>query len=133
VSKKLKRCIEITRSLKPEMQSGKNFHCSFIFDGARLLSIGFNSYKHGHLAHKFGEYPPTRGGTNYKPCRHSETECLNRLKKVPNNFTMINTRINNQGEIAMARPCPNCEKVLREKKFKKLLYTINDKEYGILT
>lgn len=115
------------------MQSGKNFHCSFLFDGPRLLSVGFNSYKHGHLAHKFGEYPPTRGGTNYKPCRHSETECLNRLRKIPNNFVMINTRINNQGEIAMARPCPNCEAVLRTKKFKKLLYTINDKEYGTLT
>ena len=132
MSKKLKRCIEITRSLKPEMQSGKNFHCSFVFDGARLLSIGFNSYKHGHLAHKFGEYPPTRGGENYKPCRHSETESIKRLRKVPKNFTLINTRIDNQGKVAMARPCPNCLREVQKLSPKKIIFSIDEHTHGVI-
>ncbi len=132
MSKKLRRCIEITRSLKPELQSGKNFHVSFLYDGPRLLSIGCNSYKHGHLAHKFGEYPPTRGGKNYKPCRHSETECLNRLKKIPKNFTMINIRVDNQGNVAMASPCKNCAAVLKKLSPKKIIFSINEHTHGII-
>lgn len=36
------------------------------------------------------------------------------------------------GSFAMAKPCRNCQKVLRSKKVKKVYYTISQNEYGVL-
>jgi tRNA(Arg) A34 adenosine deaminase TadA len=35
-------------------------------------------------------------------------------------------------EFAMARPCFDCRKIMRTKKVKKVYYTINNQQYGIL-
>mgnify|MGYP003489874095 CR=1 FL=1 len=132
MNKKILRAIEISRALRPQKQSGKNFHCSFGFLRSKIVGIGWNSYDESHLEHKFGKYHPTRGGENYNAGRHSETQLLRRLKISTKDLTIINVRVGYKGEILMARCCLNCERVLREKGFKKLLYTITETEFGVL-
>jgi tRNA(Arg) A34 adenosine deaminase TadA len=36
------------------------------------------------------------------------------------------------GEFAMARPCLDCQKVLKSKRVKRVYYTISNAEYGVL-
>jgi len=35
----------------------------------------------------------------------------------------VNVRIDQRGELALAKPCQNCERVLRQVGFKKLFYS----------
>jgi tRNA(Arg) A34 adenosine deaminase TadA len=36
------------------------------------------------------------------------------------------------GEFAMARPCVDCQKILKSKRVKRVYYTISHNEYGVL-
>lgn len=36
------------------------------------------------------------------------------------------------GELAMSKPCPGCERILRHRGVKRVMYTINENEYGVL-
>lgn len=64
MNKRLVRTIEFAQALMPIKSTGRVFHLATIYDGPRLLSIGYNNYKHEHLRHKFGEYKALRGGEN---------------------------------------------------------------------
>jgi len=35
------------------------------------------------------------------------------------------------GTLAMSRPCPDCQAILRSKRVKKVYYSINPEQYGI--
>ncbi len=132
MNKKITRTIEIARLLQPTKMSGKNFHVSAAFKKSKMVGLAWNTYDDAHLTHVFGEYGPTRGGENYNPGRHSECQLLKKLRMPTEDLIIVNVRLGKNGEPMIARCCGNCERVLREKKFKKLLYTINNKEYGIL-
>lgn len=132
MNKKLSRAIEIAKCLKPLKQSGKNFHCSIAYSKNKIVSIGYNSYTHENLDHRFGKYKPTRAGSNYKACRHSETEMLRKLKIPTKNLIICNVRIDNNGEVAMAKCCPNCQKVLDSLGYRRIFYSISETEFGTI-
>ena len=41
-------------------------------------------------------------------------------------------RVAGHGSYALAKPCRNCERVLRNKGVKKVYYTISNNEYGVI-
>lgn len=41
-------------------------------------------------------------------------------------------RMSKNGEMANAKPCPNCERILRKKGVKKVIYTTGPTEYEVL-
>jgi len=132
VNKKLSRIIKIAKALKGEKQSGKQFHVSAAFRKNKIVGIAWNDYQQPNLTHRFGVYKPTRGGSNYKPCRHSETELLKKLRLPTKDLTFVNVRIGNNGQPMMAHPCPNCQRELERFGFKKLHYSITENEEGII-
>jgi uncharacterized protein with PIN domain len=60
---------------------------------------------------------------------HSEFRIAKKLDKGAIVFV---TRVNSDGSFRNAKPCPNCEMVLRKKMVKRVYYTISDNEYGVL-
>lgn len=133
VNKLLLRTIDLARALQPEKTTGRSFHVATIYDGPRLLSIGYNNYNHEHLRHKYGEYKPTRGSTTkYIPGRHAEIESLRRLKVPCNNLTMCVVRIDRNGELAMSQPCKNCREKLDALNLKRIFFSISESSYGFI-
>ena len=133
MNKRLVRTIELAQALMPTKSSGRVFHLATIYDGPRLLSIGYNNYKHEHLRHKYGEYKPLRGGeNNYIAGRHAEISAINRLRGDKKNLTMCVVRIDRNGNISMSKPCLNCGRELKKFSFRQIIYSINSNEYGII-
>lgn len=133
MKKKILRAIDIARALKPNHQSGQHFHVSIAYKRSKIVSIAWNDYQLCHLYHRYGHYRPTRNeGANYKVTRHSEIRLLQKLILPPQDLVLINVKINADNEPSMAKPCENCARVINNL-FKRVYYTIDSDNYGILT
>lgn len=89
------------------LPSGRSKHFSFILDGYRVLSEGWNqTFKTHPLAAKFG---------HRFSAIHAE---LDAIRKFPmeNSYlkfcTMVNVRIMADGTIGLSKPCVHCQKLL---------------------
>ena len=130
---KFKRLEEITKSLKPVCQTGKSFHATFVYNKNKLICTAHNNYNKMHPYYKFGNYKPTRSNSNkYIPGLHSEVAALIKMGNMDcSNLTFANVRIDNNNQVAISKPCRNCEKLLIEIGFKTLWF-YNGKEYTTL-
>ncbi len=130
MSIKFKRLEEITRSLKPVHQTGKSFHATFVYNKNKLICTAHNNYNKMHPYYKFGKYKATKNNNNkYIPGIHSEVAAL--LKMGSSNctsLTFVNIRIDNNNNVAISKPCPNCQNLLDSIGYKNLWY-YNGKNY----
>ena len=119
------RYVEIARALKSKHQNGRSFHVTCIFDKSKLLSLGFNNYAKEHPRHKYGVYEATKPGCNYVSGVHSEISSLLKLGEEDcSRYTFLNIRLDNNNKVALAKPCPNCFRVLKNQVgFKRIYYT----------
>jgi len=62
------------------------------------------------------------------PSIHAEVRCL---RKMDMGGVIYVARVASEG-LALARPCPTCQRILKGKKIKKVVYSISDLEYGTL-
>lgn len=63
-----------------------------------------------------------------EPKAHAESRCLN---KSGLGATLWVARICRDGQLAMAKPCKKCQALIRNKKVKRVYYTISNNEYGV--
>lgn len=63
------------------------------------------------------------------PCGHAETRLARKLDR---GAIVYVARVRADGSFGNAKPCANCEKVLRQKGVKKIYYSLGDEEYGVL-
>ncbi len=90
-----------------DLPQGRCKHFSYILDGNKLVSFGWNFPKKTHtMAHRF----------SYKYAKiHSE---LNAIKNFPYpvrelcNFSMVNVRIGLDFRVRMSKPCIKCQELL---------------------
>jgi deoxycytidylate deaminase len=124
IHKKIKKCIEISKCLKKDKESGRSFHCTFIYNKNKLLSIGFNSYKKLHRRHIFGAYKGTKDNPEqYIAGIHSEIDALIKLGKTDcSKLTFVNVRIDKNKQANISKPCENCFRVLQGLGFKQIYY-----------
>ena len=125
MNKILEKCVEITRGLKPNKQNGRSFHTTFILHKNRILSIGWNNYNKMHPYHKLGKYIGYKcNPEKYQPSLHSEISAILKLGEEDlRKYSFVNVRIDGRNNLALAKPCPNCERVLGQVGFKKLFYS----------
>lgn len=120
------RLVEISRALKDEKQTGKQFHVTFAIRKHRILRIAFNNYTKTH--------PSTinyisRFGNNktYVASQHSESSVYGWLIKNnfdPTDLNFVNIRIAPSQNISLAAPCPNCyELQLRKFGYRRFYYS----------
>jgi len=76
----------------------------------------------------------SRNGSTPSPCGKSPTCHAERkaIRKSDYGATLYVARVTKNNEIAMAKPCASCLVALRSKRVKRVYYTINEKEYGVL-
>lgn len=131
MNRRLEKCIEIASSLRPHKQNGRSFHATFIFDKKRIVSIGTNDYNKHHPYHKMGKYLGYKENPeNYKPCLHSEISAIIKLGEEDlSHYTVVNVRVDKNNQIALAKPCLNCLRVLQQTGYKKLFYTDPEKGF----
>lgn len=111
-----KRLKDIAVALKPRQQTGKCFHVTFIYDKSKLLSIGVNNYN--RLKNRFSTH-----NDRHNLGLHSEFAAILKLGLDDcNKLTFINVRIDNNGKLAMSKPCCNCQMLLQQVGYKKLWY-----------
>lgn len=100
-----------------------NKHFSYLLDGNKIVSVGFNnSKKTNPLAAKHNYY---NGNI------HSELDVIKRYKGSVNDLrymTMVNVRVNRLGKVQNSRPCQECEIFLQTFDIKKIFYT---NSYGL--
>jgi hypothetical protein len=63
------------------------------------------------------------------PTAHAEHRCV---KKMDVGGVVYVARVLRDGSLAMSKPCPDCERSLRGRGIKKVYYSINDVEYGVM-
>jgi deoxycytidylate deaminase len=124
MDQKIKKCIEITKCIKKDKESGRSFHSTFIYDKGKLLSIGFNNYKKLHRRNTFGPYKGTKDNPEqYIAGLHSEIDAIIKLGRTDcSRLSFINIRIDNNNNPNMSKPCENCFRVLQGLGFKQIYY-----------
>jgi hypothetical protein len=71
-------------------------------------------------------------GTTFERCPPAHAEArLARKLDVGSVVYVARTR-KEDGKLAMAKPCKDCERVMRQRGIKRVEYTINEHEYGVL-
>lgn len=102
-------------------------HFSFVYYKSRLISIARNSIK----THPINLYNP-RYGLSGADITYTKGSCselnafikIRNLTNIPfNKLTLINIRIDNNGRLALSRPCSSCFSLLRYLNPKEIFYS----------
>ena len=97
---------------------------------SRVIAVSFNKTKGCPIQEKYNVYrgfeiPFNRYGT------HAEMGCISQIMNLDIDFSKVHIyvyRENKNGDLAMAKPCPACEKAMRDLGIKNVDYTcINGK------
>ena len=62
---------------------------------------------------------------NKKPPAHAEARLM---RKVDAGSIVVVARVTNDGQLAMAKPCPHCEAALRNKRVKRVFYSVSPED-----
>lgn len=102
-------CLEIPRQKK---------HVSLVLHKNRIISIGRNYFKTHPEAHRLGYL--------YNEM-HSELDAYRKIPYYLKNkkLTLVNVRMNSNGELRMSKPCPVCSNWCVEI-FDRIYYTDNE-------
>lgn len=123
--KRFQKAIEISYALKPKLQTGRAFHTSFIFCRSKILAIGVNDYTKPHPENRFGRYRGYKyNAAKYQPGLHSECSAVIKAGLEDcSRLIILNLRIDNNGRLNNAHPCPNCAGVLEQLNFRRIYYS----------
>lgn len=104
-----------------EFSTCKQQHGAIIIKGGSVLSVGVNCNKND---------PTFIGEATKNWSVHAEIAALRVLKDTNlKNATIYIARINKRGKPMMSKPCPKCEKAIKNAGITKIVYTID----GIIT
>jgi deoxycytidylate deaminase len=143
---------ELPRLFKPAMEASKeaihhqhHIGCAIYYKN-KLISSGYNNNDKTHplckdyykiklkeLGVKEGDNHPLGHKFTDSVSIHAEVSALIKAKKFLQNLSesdkrkvfIVNYRANSRGELAMARPCSGCSKVLRDFGITKGIWTTN--------
>ena len=80
-------------------------HASIIYRNGNPIAFGFNN--------------------GYQHAEEDATEFLEVYGKTKST-TMLNVRLTAGGRIGLSKPCSSCMEMLKEKKFRKVIYSTNE-------
>jgi len=108
-------------------------HCAIVAQGSKILGVGYN--RHGWSSKQKGKYCARK--QNSAMCSvHAEVDALLKVasKEDIKGSTVYVVRINRKNELAMSKPCPMCETILREHGVKRAFFSVSEDEnaYGVV-
>lgn len=122
----LNRLIEISYALKGKtLSGGRNWHCAFVLNKSKILSIGVNAYHKTHpKANELG-YPVFAG-------IHAElSACLKLGLTDCSKYHIVVIRIDNENKLNLSKPCKSCARLLLGLNFNKenIIYSNNNGQF----
>lgn len=88
-----------------------------------------SSREQRHASIVFRSGTPVAFGYNNEN-KHSEENAISEAYMIAGvtgkGATIVNIRITRGGKIGLSKPCPACLDLLKEKKFRKIIYSTND-------
>lgn len=96
---------------------------SVLVKGGSVQAVGFNKLKNSPLILSLDS--PCVGVST-----HAELSALKRVKD-PKGMTLYLARINKNLSPVLAKPCTNCQKMLRSVQIKQVIFSIDSDTYGI--
>ena len=95
--------------------------------GGKLLAIGWNSCKTHPIQAKYNSAQRGFDGYTYRSTIHAEMMVLNKIKYLDINFNKVKLFVwRGKDTPRLAKPCPACEKAIRDLGIKHIYYTGND-------
>lgn len=112
-----KRTCEISKALKPSLQTFRSFHTSIIWNSNKIISIGYNTNKTHPKSLDFN-YPWASFGV------HAELMSVlrGRLENYKG-FSIYIVRTDNNNETALSKPCEFCSKLIKLMQFEEIFYS----------
>jgi deoxycytidylate deaminase len=108
------------------------FLCALIVRGGSIISVGFNKKPTNTFVEHYADV--ARGKRDYCMSTHAELDaiCKARAKVDLRGTKLYVTRIKPSGGMGMARPCEICMGALENYGIKRVYYSIENNEYGVL-
>lgn len=102
--------------------------CALIIKGGKIVSIGFNNNKYHSIIDKYNnkDYPITL---------HAEMNAILKARAKGINIKgskMLVLRLLSDGSVAIAKPCEVCQRIIKDYGIKRVKYTINNNNIGLL-
>ena len=102
---------------------------AILVDGSSIVSKGFNK---PDKTHRLAYWNHCKDKAEHATM-HAEIDALiNVCKKVSEKCTLYVVRLDAKGSLALAKPCEMCMDVIKNMKIKKVIYSIEERHYGII-
>jgi len=122
--------LAIEEAKKVRVQSDYKFFQlgAVLFTNKKIIVSACNSNKTSPSQAKYNTFRFDFDGSNFKPCNHAEIAAIRKFTRLKSNIRssdlcVLVYREHADGSKALARPCPACEKALRDLGIKYVYYT----------
>lgn len=104
----VQRATQIARALLPQTRGMRTSHLAFLIRKDKIEKIGLNKSK---THPKIPQHPYHDGYVGI----HAELDCVLKIDKEDlSDYKMLVLRIGRDEKLAMSKPCPGCQSVLRQ-------------------
>lgn len=129
VDKSVKTAFQLFPSLYQKSKKGNRFHFAFAFKRSTLIGIGINKYQTDPKIYKLGKQFGCFKQKNFKT-PHAEMDLVGSLlREWDNSIKIVSLRISPVHGLMMAKPCSECQKILKIIEYKDLYYSNEDGEF----
>ena len=95
--------------------------------GGKLLAVGWNSCKTHPTQARYNSLERGFDGYAFKSTIHAEMMVINKIKYLDINFSKVKIFVwRGKDKPRLSKPCPACERALRDLGIKHIFYTGND-------
>jgi deoxycytidylate deaminase len=117
------KLIDIARANILLPDSGKR-HFSFIMDGKKIISFGWNrSWRTHPIAKRYG---------HRHDCQHSELHAILNFQYPIRElrwYDLVNIRLHKNGNVALSKPCNSCQEMLADFGVSNIFFSAQNGEF----
>jgi deoxycytidylate deaminase len=126
-----KKIIELSYALLPTHGDYRCRHASFILNKEKIISIGINHPNKTHPRNlQFGYRNKRNQPINNIIGIHSELAAVIKLGRQDlNDLDIVNTRIDRNNQLALAKPCVGCQDMLKQLGINNIFYSGNNSKF----
>lgn len=130
-NKKINRYLDMAKEASTQSDFNKHHLGAVAIYHGSLLATGFNSCKTSPIQKRYNKARNYQVEANYKNtnCTHAEVACLSKIRYLDIDFSKVKLyvyREHKNGVKALARPCPACQKMIKDMGIKNIYYTVEN-------
>lgn len=127
-NKKINRYLDMAKEVSTQSDFAKHKLGAVAIYRGSLLATGFNSCKTSPVQKRYNKERNYQVDAPFKNsnCTHAEVACLTKLRYLDIDFSKVKLyvyREHKNGVKALARPCPACQKMIKDMGIKEVWFT----------